>query len=202
MKQFLIELKVPDHRIQCLLGSDLPISGSPLTPSRANIVNVVNSLADNAEIQRGDNIIIYYAAHGSSYDATGSCSDSIWQAMSPIDRNAVDANERWTPDISDRELDNIFTPISYAKGCKITFFADCCCAAGMSRGPLSLPGLHAMNPTHYSDVQDMLRAAHNRLQHTPNYRSVLLKGWQPDTSSHVSNCGGMSDGDGVMREDG
>ncbi len=186
MKELLTEkFGVPDDRVQCLLGSNNPTSGSPMTPSRANIVNVLYSLIDNVKIQRGDNIIIYYAGHGSSYDATGSYSDPI-QAMCPIDRDTKDPDSgHWIPDISDRELNALFTQISYAKGHKITYFADCCYAAGMSRGPPSLPAIRAMNPTLYTGIDDMLHAAHTKLRHLPHYRSVLSPDWEPDTSSHV-----------------
>ncbi|KAK0209636.1 hypothetical protein IW262DRAFT_1528423 [Armillaria fumosa] len=68
MKKFLIDdLGVLKERIQCLLGSHDSIPDNPLTPSHANIVNTLCSLIHNDEIQLGDNIIIYYAGHGSSY---------------------------------------------------------------------------------------------------------------------------------------
>ncbi|KAK0209626.1 hypothetical protein IW262DRAFT_1249673, partial [Armillaria fumosa] len=137
MKRLLTEkFEVPDHRIQCLLGSTDSIPGSPIIPSRANIVNVLYSLIDNDEIQRGDNIIIYYAGHGSSYRCSQQCTRKSpcckaricpIEAICPIDRdtrNPSDSRLR-IPDISDRELNALFTQISCAKGHKITFFADC-----------------------------------------------------------------------------
>ncbi|PBK72068.1 hypothetical protein ARMSODRAFT_851339, partial [Armillaria solidipes] len=137
MKKFLIEkLEVPGNRIQCLLGSKISTCGDSLTPSHANIVNVLYSLIDNPGIAWGDNIIIYYAGHGSSYH----CSESahFWtpgskrrtgacpiEALCPIDRDTKDADGKWIPDISDRELNAVFTEISRTKGHKITFIADC-----------------------------------------------------------------------------
>ncbi|KAK0227168.1 hypothetical protein EDD85DRAFT_958400 [Armillaria nabsnona] len=54
---FLIDdLGVPKGHIQCLLGPENPISENSLTPSRANIVDVLYSLIGNPEIKRGDNI--------------------------------------------------------------------------------------------------------------------------------------------------
>ncbi len=186
MKEFLIDkLNVPGHRVQCLLGSKHPIPGSPIPPSRTNIVNVLYSLVGNVQIQSSDNIIIYYAGHGSSYDETGSRSNPI-QAMCPIDRDTMGPDGRWIPDISDRELNALFTQISRAKGHKITFFSDCCFAGGMSRDLSPPTGTRAMAPTSHSDVNDMLHAAHTMLQHLPRYRSVLSQDWQPDMSSHVS----------------
>ncbi|PBK72053.1 hypothetical protein ARMSODRAFT_851668, partial [Armillaria solidipes] len=129
MKKFLIDkLKVPEHRIQCLLGSNNPTPGSPMTPSRANIVKVLYRLIDNVQIKSSDKIVIYYAGHVSSYycslaeqcAATGSstCLNAgicPIQAMCPIDRDTMNA-DGWIPDISDRELNTLFAQIVYAKG--------------------------------------------------------------------------------------
>ncbi len=195
MKELLTEkFEVPEHRIQCLLGPHDPIPGSPMVPSRTNIVNVLYSLIDNVEIQRGDNIIIYYAGHGSSYNCSPECDGSTClkadlcpiEAICPIDRDTRNTDGSWIPDISDRELNALFTQISRAKGHKITFLADCYYAGGMSRGISPSTGTRAMPPTFYSTVDDMLRAAHTRLQHLPRYRSVLSQNWQPDMSSHVT----------------
>ncbi|KAK0205780.1 hypothetical protein DFS33DRAFT_1228998, partial [Desarmillaria ectypa] len=135
MREFLIDdLGVPERRIQCLLGPQNPIPGDLLTPSRANIVNTLHSLISNDEIQRGDNIIIYYAGHGSSYHCpmhfyigNSRCSRELCpiEALCPIDRDTIDANGLPIPDISDRELNAIFAEISRVKGHKITFIADC-----------------------------------------------------------------------------
>ncbi|KAK0476580.1 hypothetical protein EDD18DRAFT_1058109, partial [Armillaria luteobubalina] len=129
MKRLLMEnFKVPENRIQCLLGSTDFTPGSSIIPSRANIVNVLYSLIDNDEIQRGDNIIIYYAGHGSRYNYSLQWPPRSWpiEAMCPIDRDNIDPdNGCWIPDISDRELNAIFTQISCAKGHKITLFTDC-----------------------------------------------------------------------------
>ncbi|PBL01547.1 hypothetical protein ARMGADRAFT_907113, partial [Armillaria gallica] len=136
MKKFLIDdLGMPKERIQCLLGShNLIPDGDPLTPSRANIVNTLYSLIHNDEIQLGDNIIIYYAGHGSSYQCSKhsfmgrDCSRDLCpvEALCPIDRDTLDSHGHWVPDISDRELNALFTEISRVKGHKITFVADCC----------------------------------------------------------------------------
>ncbi|KAK0435905.1 hypothetical protein EV421DRAFT_1158076 [Armillaria borealis] len=203
MKEFLIDkLNVPEHRIQCLLGSNNPISGSPMTPSRANIVNVLYSLIDNVEIQRdgSDKIIIYYAGHGSSYlcspGPAGQCAapDSSTcrsagvcpiQAMCPIDRDTNDADSGcWIPDISDRELNALFTQIIYAKGSRITLIAGGCYVGNASKEPCPKSQICAMSPTSHSDVNDMLHAAHARLQHLPRYRSVLSQDWRPDMGFH------------------
>ncbi|KAK0435901.1 hypothetical protein EV421DRAFT_1157826 [Armillaria borealis] len=222
MQEFLRDhLRVPEQRIQCLLGSEKPIPGNTLTPSRANVVNTLYSLIHNDEIQFGDNIIVYYAGHGSSYlcsDCTSSgdpaslldyaptdcdllqncaaehdeasepkCRSSACpiEALCPIDRDTLDSQERWIPDISDRELNALFTEISRVKGHKITFIADCCHASGMTRSLIPEARMRSMAPAHHSDIKDMLRAADERLGHLPYYRPVSSKDWKPDMSSHI-----------------
>ncbi|PBK72055.1 hypothetical protein ARMSODRAFT_972748 [Armillaria solidipes] len=193
MKKFIIDIGTPEHRIHYLLGSRKPYPDDPLTPSRANIVNMLHSLIDSPEIERGDNIIIYYAGHGSSYHCSDHFSTALEfkcrnsdvcpiEALCPIDRDMIDIHGRPIPDISDRELNALFTEISRTKGHKITFFADCCHASGISRDPDLETGLRFTRATHRSSVNDMLRAADERL---PRYRSVLSKNWEPDMGSHV-----------------
>ncbi|KAK0435907.1 hypothetical protein EV421DRAFT_1834180 [Armillaria borealis] len=193
MKRLLIHIGMQEHRIQCLLGSRNPSRSDPLTPSRTNIVHILHSLIDNPDIERGDNIIIYYAGHGSSYHCSDHFSTALGfkcrnsdvcpiEALCPIDRDTIDVEGRPVPDISDRELNTFFTEISRTKGHKITFFADCCHASGMSRDPDLETGPRFARATHRSNVNDMLRAADERL---PRYRSVLSKNWEPDMGSHV-----------------
>ncbi|KAK0492707.1 caspase domain-containing protein, partial [Armillaria luteobubalina] len=137
MKRFLTEdVGVPEHHIQCLLGFENSTTGpgGPLTPSRTNIVHTLRSLIDNPEIGQNDNIFVYYAGHGASYNCsehsstaesgcqTGSCPI---QALCPIDRDTMGSDEHWIPDISHRELNVLLTQISLAKGHHITFITDC-----------------------------------------------------------------------------
>ncbi|KAK0209637.1 hypothetical protein IW262DRAFT_1528429, partial [Armillaria fumosa] len=135
MKKFLIDdLGVQREQIQYLLGSHDLTPDDPLTPSHANIVNTLCSLIHNDEIQLGDNIIIYYAGHGSSYQCSlnhsltrPNCGTYLCpiEALCPIDRDTLDSHGRCVPDISDQELNALFTEISRIKGHKITFIADC-----------------------------------------------------------------------------
>ncbi|KAK0492686.1 hypothetical protein EDD18DRAFT_1008714, partial [Armillaria luteobubalina] len=130
MRKFLIqELKVPEHCIQCLLGSNNPIRGSPMKPSCTNIVDMLYSLIGNVQIKSSDNIVIYYAGHRLSYycslagqcTATGSStclSAGVCpiQAMCPIDCDTKNADGSLISDISDRELNTLFEEIVCAKG--------------------------------------------------------------------------------------
>ncbi|PBK72049.1 hypothetical protein ARMSODRAFT_1016046 [Armillaria solidipes] len=120
MKSFLVDdLGVSEERIRCLLGSEDPTLGDPLIPSRDNIIRVLYSLIDNQEIDPGDNILVYFTGHGASYNSakhsqkpkcdTNSCPV---EALCPLDRDTLDAEGRYVPDISDRELDALHGNIS------------------------------------------------------------------------------------------
>ncbi|KAK0437414.1 hypothetical protein EV421DRAFT_1679212, partial [Armillaria borealis] len=133
------DLHVPREGIQLLLGSrehDGP--GDPMYPSCTHITNTLLSLIDNPEIEEGDNIIIYYAGHGSSYQ----CSDwghvknpdyqeisfrntGYIEALCPIDHDTHDADGNIVPDISNREFNTLLMLISQAKGHHITVILDC-----------------------------------------------------------------------------
>ncbi|PBL01664.1 hypothetical protein ARMGADRAFT_908116, partial [Armillaria gallica] len=131
IKEFLTEgLGVPENHIKCLLGSNYRYFSHPKpTPSRANIVDTLYSLANNPEIVRGDNIIIYYAGRSSRYyctkhDHESRCDNCPIEALCPIDCDTQDADGNWIPGISDRELNVLFGLICRAKGENITFIVD------------------------------------------------------------------------------
>ncbi|KAK0191746.1 peptidase C14, caspase domain-containing protein, partial [Armillaria mellea] len=136
MKKSLIEdVGVPEEHIQCLLGSQTPtLLGDPFTPSRSNIVNMLYSLIDNPDIELGDNIIIYYAGHSSSYYCSEHLStesicktgDCPVEALCPIDHDTINSDGHWVPNISDRELSTLLTMMSHAKGHHIMVITDCC----------------------------------------------------------------------------
>ncbi|KAK0473814.1 caspase domain-containing protein [Armillaria luteobubalina] len=185
IERYLTEdLSVPKHRIQCLLGSNEHISSSNYhIPTRVNIIQTLIGLMNNAEIQTGDNIIIYFAGHGSGYSTAGYCSnamDSI-ESLCPIDR--TEGNGSHIPDISDREINVILQNICRAKGHRITFILDCS-HAGIATGALvegvrTLPPLSNGSPKHMFDVADV------NSRQFPGYQSVCTDTWFPDMSSHV-----------------
>ncbi|KAK0207482.1 hypothetical protein IW262DRAFT_1282051, partial [Armillaria fumosa] len=131
------DLYVPRERIQLLLGHrehDDP--EDPMYPSRAHITTTLLSLVDNPDIEKGDNIIIYYAGHGSSYQYNHEISPGSTgyiEALCPIDRDTFDENGDTIPDISDREFNTILMLISQVKGHHITVILDCCHSASVSR---------------------------------------------------------------------
>ncbi|KAK0470732.1 hypothetical protein IW261DRAFT_1515168 [Armillaria novae-zelandiae] len=84
---------------------------------------------NNAEVQYGDNIIIYFAGHGSGYSTAG-----------------------------DREINTIFQNICHAKGHHITFILDCSHAwittEYPEQGIRTLPPLSNGSPKHMFSVAD------------------------------------------------
>ncbi|PBK90972.1 hypothetical protein ARMGADRAFT_872604, partial [Armillaria gallica] len=130
MENYLInDLGVPKERIQRLLG---PTEHGSLNnfsvPSRTNIVSSLLNIVQNPEIEVGDNVIIYFSGHGTSYspsDVGFDAETGSIEALCPIDRGDLDANDIPIPDISDREINAILTEISRSKGHHITFILDC-----------------------------------------------------------------------------
>ncbi|PBK68195.1 hypothetical protein ARMSODRAFT_839889, partial [Armillaria solidipes] len=147
MTRYLInDLNVPGSQIDLLLASrdvpgcqDFPDVNSVKFPSRKNIVQILLNLRANPLIKPGDNIIVYFSGHGSSY----SCEEyfpretcghiGAIEAICPVDRNERDKDGRIISDISDRELNAILTLVR-RKGANITVIADCCHAASLTRG--------------------------------------------------------------------
>lgn len=198
MKDYLIyDLGIPEERIQCLLYPH-PNSyhENASIPSRANIVDTLLGLIDNCGIQNGDNIIIYFSGHGSSYACDHRAGDHISadhvcgiEALCPSDRGTKDANNNVITDITDRELNAILTQICRTKGRKITVILDCCHSSSLTRSPYTR--VRSAPRLEQKALTDALRIAHNRMRDLPEYKSVLDPLWSPDMDSHVvlTACG-------------
>ncbi|KAK0207490.1 hypothetical protein IW262DRAFT_1419815 [Armillaria fumosa] len=189
MDRYLTEnLGVPSNRIQILLGSkEYTSPDDPMYPSRIHIIDALLSLVTNPEIEHGDNIIIYYAEHGSRYQFTVDDEDDqteYIEALCPIDRDTLGENGDPVPDISDRELNTILTLISLSKGHRITVILDCCHSGGISRS-LPEPGARTSPPLARATAEEMLVAGENTLKHYTGYRSITASDWLPDMNSHV-----------------
>ncbi|KAK0477461.1 caspase domain-containing protein [Armillaria novae-zelandiae] len=140
MEEYLKQdLGVPQEQIQLLLGSEHTSTADPSFPTRVNVVKALLGLISNPLIRSGDNIIIYFSGHGSSYfssnylDSSNEADESLHavdesniEAICPIDRDVIDACGLPVPDISDREINAILHQISHNKGHRITFLLDCC----------------------------------------------------------------------------
>ncbi|PBK65075.1 hypothetical protein ARMSODRAFT_838940, partial [Armillaria solidipes] len=123
---FVNNLGMSEGHIQCLLTVTSPIC--------IHIIDTLLSLSTRHEIQHGDNIIIYFAGHGSSYKCSdyyiegGTSAEGYIEALCPMDRttSCTDSSTNSSiPDISDREINTILTEISCTKGHHITFILDC-----------------------------------------------------------------------------
>ncbi|KAK0217307.1 hypothetical protein IW262DRAFT_1509118, partial [Armillaria fumosa] len=125
MKDFLTgDLWVPEDHIRCLVSRQ-PSARSIGTASH------LGSLSVDPRIQHGDNIIIYFSGHGSSYFCSdyyrtdGVESNGSIEAICPVDRASRDSPHGSIPDISDREFNTILAEISRTKGRRITCILDC-----------------------------------------------------------------------------
>ncbi|KAK0215154.1 caspase domain-containing protein [Armillaria fumosa] len=190
------EIGVPGERIQLLLGSQDTSSEDPSFPSHTNIVETLLSLVNNPQIEVGDNIVIYFSGHGTSYSpieyypgdtadnrSLGGVDQSI-EAICPIDRDTIDDSGLRVPDISDREINSIFQQISRSKGHRITFFLDSCHSGAHVRC-FPEPGTRTVPPLMRASLRRMLHMADENLSRYPSYKSILASDWKPDMSSHV-----------------
>ncbi|KAK0492392.1 caspase domain-containing protein, partial [Armillaria luteobubalina] len=178
MEKYLTEgLGVPRNHIQLLVRSNEHLSPQDSkNPSHARIVATLLSLITNSEITYGDNIIIYYSGHGSSYplDTEEDGQTDYIQALCPIDRDTPGENGKPVPDISDREFNTILSLISRAKGHHITVILDCCYSGGVSRNIPEL-GARTSPPMKRATPQEILIAGEKNLVRYPDYRSILEK---------------------------
>ncbi len=187
MENYLInDLGVPKERIRCLFGStEHRTLENSSVPSRENIIESLVSLVHNPEIERGDNIIIYFSGHGSSYslsDLDPNAGMGTIEALCPMDREDVGVSGVPVPDISDREINCILKEISRGKGNHITVILDCCHSGSMTRQIES--GIRTI-PFSRASLESMLAAAEETMKSFPEYRSILAKDWRPDMTSHV-----------------
>ncbi len=162
------------------------------SPTRTNIIETLLSLSVDPQIQHGDNIIIYFSGHGSSYLCsdyyrTGSIqSNGCIEALCPVDRAPGNPFCVSIPDISDREINTILTEISRTKGHHITFILDCCYSSGATRYPDDQSHrVRSARPLPPVSIEDMFDVAHRRLKGLKNYHRIHDGDWSPDFTSHV-----------------
>ncbi|KAF8169303.1 peptidase C14, caspase domain-containing protein [Mycena galopus ATCC 62051] len=122
-------LGVPEDHI-LLLSSE---SETDKLPTRARILSALyEHLRDNPLIQKGDNLLFHFSGHGSSYERE--LGRLRTEALCPCDRTPGDRHSaNFVPDISDRELNIIFSEICRKKGPNLTIILDCCFSGGATR---------------------------------------------------------------------
>jgi len=172
VERFIITyLNVPHNHIRLFEDAD-----------HDTIINALYDLRDNDNIQPGDNILIHFSGHGSSYNAsdyfkTFSARHGSIEAICPIDRDSVS-------DISERELNSIFSEIAVAKGDNITVILDCCHSGGGTRN--SLTGVRFIHPIRRNQpLGMMLEAANMHPRRSPASPSLISEMWRGGTSSFV-----------------
>lgn len=207
MKHLLIDVfGVPREQIKTLVGiEERPSPDNSCAPTRANIIKALRDLVDNRLIRHGDNIVIYFSGHGTSYTESDyeNYSDLAREAISyiagdghpiklfpiealcPIDRNTIDSDGSPVPDISDREINAILTEIAHAKGHHITVILDCCHSGGATRNAAALGIRKSIPPLEGAALIAMFRIGSKTLQQFPGHHSLWAPGWRPDMKSHV-----------------
>ncbi|SJL14198.1 uncharacterized protein ARMOST_17653 [Armillaria ostoyae] len=227
------DLHIPENHIQLLLSTDSkeftesvnkPVSSCcdfavELTderiskPIRANIIEAILGLSTNTGIQHGENILIYFAGHGTTYEcanylqykngAKPAAALGTIEALCPIDRgpkptttgstnppDTNDANSSVTsdpqvPDISDWEINTILAEIARTKGNHITFILDCCHSFSITRGPQEGVRVRAIMPLPSSSITAMFSAADQKFEHLAGYQSISEASWRAKMDSHV-----------------
>ncbi|PPQ81751.1 hypothetical protein CVT26_007399 [Gymnopilus dilepis] len=181
MKHYLQDyLCVPSDHIQLVLDA-----------RRKQMVDALYALRDNALIHFGDNILFYFAGHGSTYDAADHFQTDLGklgsiEALCPSDRMSS------VPDISDRELNHILREIRSAKGPNITVILDCCYSGGAVRDTTIcgrarfIPPLPACAEPQCSALTLMLEAADSDPRRAKSLPSIAQsETWDADVSSFV-----------------
>jgi hypothetical protein len=122
------DLVVPEHHIYMLLDG--------AATKRAIEDSIMEHLVNNPEIQQGDAILIYFAGHGSSFEAPSGWFDDhkpqldhlIVNVLCPHDQDTLGPDGR-VAGISDRSMDALLADVAGAKGNNIALVLDCCFSA-------------------------------------------------------------------------
>ncbi|PBK65533.1 hypothetical protein ARMSODRAFT_872231, partial [Armillaria solidipes] len=130
------DLHVPGNHIQLLLSTS--IEECNRVSSCCDFAAILG-LSTNTDIQHGENILIYFAGHGTTYECadyyqkeTAAALGTI-EALCPMDRGPK-PTATGIPDISDREINTILAEIAKKKGNHTTFILDCCHSFSITRG--------------------------------------------------------------------
>jgi hypothetical protein len=178
LKEYLeADLSVPTNHIRILTDA---------AATRTAILSALYDLRDNAEIQRGDAMIIHYSGHGASYEADefhDNTVDAI-EAICPVDRGVEDPCQGTVLDISDREINLFLSELCRTKGDNITLILDCCFSPAVPR-PSPSVFISRGAPPLLGSLQSMLHAAENNPRKRWAAGAALTPDWIPDVSSYV-----------------
>ena len=152
-------------------------------PHRKDLIAALYDLRDNKDIKPGDQILVFYSGHGTTYPLRLGAANEVTSisAICPVDRGSD------ILDISNRELNSIFSELCTAKGPNITIIFDCCFSGGALRsGDTAIRRIQPL----VDRAEDMLAAGmgHPRRHSTIDIRSPS---WVADATSsvHLAGCG-------------
>jgi hypothetical protein len=189
MENYLLtNLHVPGDNIRLLTNHDA---------TRSNILKAISEhLTINPKVEWDDNIIIYFAGHGSSYHAREQWANGVGsiEALCPVNRG-IELDGHIVPDISDREVFFMLNDLRKEKGNRVTIILDCCHSSGISRGhgikisgakirgaPPLLRGVGSATALPVP-VEHLLRTATNNPHRLSDYSSALDVNWKADLSN-------------------
>ncbi|KAJ1301203.1 hypothetical protein OPQ81_003613 [Rhizoctonia solani] len=122
------DLKVLPNQIIKLLDS---------AATRKNIINAIEELWATPKIEYDDPILIYYAGHGGSRNATeewkGKKGAHRVQVIFPYDYDEIDSSSKPIECIPDRTIAGLLNKLSQVKGDNITVIFDSCHSASGTR---------------------------------------------------------------------
>ncbi|KAK0196114.1 hypothetical protein F5146DRAFT_1176253 [Armillaria mellea] len=192
----------------CDFAVDLTDEGvsKPGEPTHANIVMAFFDLSTNPNIQHGNNIIIYFTGHGTTYncaDYLGYKDESAAQlgkidALCPIDcaastetpaNNVNNINSSVTkdhqvPDISDQEINTILAEIACNKENHITFILDCCFSGSLTKA-LREGVQCSISLLPSSSIPHMFGIVDETLKHIAGYQLIKDACWRANMDSHI-----------------
>ncbi|KZV66026.1 hypothetical protein PENSPDRAFT_101424 [Peniophora sp. CONT] len=152
-------------------------------PTREAILDALYThFRDNGDVRYGDNLLFHFSGFGSSYEGEPAFGPSLIEALCPMDRNP--SSFAPTYDISDRELNMIFSEIRDSRGPNLTVVLDCSHSAGSTRSVLH--GVRVALPLALQNAAlCMFESAANDSRRHPNTTSPLSSTWKGDMTSHV-----------------
>jgi len=185
---FLISyLNVPGDHIRILQDA-----------SRETMVNTLYDLRDDPRIRHGDNILIHFSGHGSSYRAADFFTSDVARASSIEAICPVDRSDK-IPDISERELCSILSEIHTAKGPNITLIFDCCHSGGALRA-LDVVTANLDGAVRYvapvggkKGILMMFKAAEEHPRRRPSSGTLTSEDWVVDVSPFVQQLAACQD---------
>lgn len=188
MKQYLVKgLNVPRDQI-CLLLDRQATKNSIEENFMAHLVN-------NAAIDKGDAIVIYFAGHGSVIPAPKGWFHSEEhptprnvEVLCPYDHDTKQAGGR-VAGISDRSMRALIHELSQAKGNNITFIADCCFSPLQTRANTLNRSTTRWTPTVKAKPDDLYSGLWPSARGQPHTNDLGFYNAQTATHIFLAGCG-------------